>query len=546
MSSFIVRPISRAVPTISARLFSIIQRHQHFHNNDDTKNNPPPPTSSSSSLAPSQLQSIVNMSRPISQPTHYTHPHLLTPSQVTPNITRLEYQSRRQQLSKHLPPNSLSILTSNPQLYMSEDVPFPYHPNTDLLYLIGIHEPDITLLIHRSSSNSSDSDKTTYILFVNDRDPTKELWDGPTCGPCEDVRLYFGVDDIQSFSEFSSTVADILPSCESFHFDSSVNQEVTQSVISKFLSTSPSRVKDDDRNLLRRTWKIDMPPKNFILPLRLRKSTAELHLMRKASSITSHALNSAMANTYSDNNDSSLTEAEIDARITNECLSNGATRMAFPSVVASGKNATVLHYMRKDSLAIPGSLVMVDSGCEYHQYCSDVSRTWPISSKFTSEQKDLYDIVLESQSKVLEQTKVGISLDDLHTIGAKVITQGLLDLGFMKGNSLESALTTGVYSKYFPHAVGHYLGSDVHDTHRVSKAIKLEKGMVVTVEPGLYVRPNDDNVPVGFRGIGIRVEDDVVVGGEKDGSPEILSKDAVKLVDDIEHLVGSAVSAKNR
>lgn len=455
----------------------------------------------------------------------------MSAADVTPAIPREEFISRRRKLAALLPPNSLSIFPSNPQLYMTEDVPYLYHHNTDLLYISGVAEPSACLIAYRPV----DALGTQYTLFVTNRDPSKELWDGPSCGPSDDIREYFAVNDVQPTTSLPSFITDHLPMLDSFHFDSSINPQ---------LITLLSQLDIPQRQMLTSCWRQGTPPKTFLLPLRLQKSSTEIALLRQGASVIAHALNDAMA-AYRATENSHVSERAIDAVIEYECKRRGATRMAFPSVVASGTNATILHYMRNDSRAVSGDFVMVDAGCQVHGYCSDVSRSWPLSGKFSSPQRDLYHLVLETQQRCIEISREDcivdgnvVSMDHLHLISTRILTDGLLQLGFLKGHSLESALATGAYSTYFPHSIGHYLGMDVHDTHRLSKSLPLRQNMVITIEPGLYCRLDDEKAPEAFRGIGMRVEDDVVVGNSTT-SPDVLSAEAVRDIDGIETLVGS-------
>lgn len=466
-------------------------------------------TPSSSSLG------NVNLSRALSQPTYFTHPHLLNASQITPGVPRLEYQLRRQRLNEALPPNSLSLFTANPQMYMSEDVPFPYHANTDLLYLTGLYEPGAALLVHRDDRKNTD-----YILCVSDRDPHKELWDGPQCGAADrQVNQYFAFNTVQSISHLAATISDLLPSCDSFHYDPNVNSALTNTIFSSL--SVPNRQMADK-------WKKNLPPKLFLLPLRLHKSLNELKLLKKAASITANALNATMAVT---NDASGLTEAVIDSYLTHRSFLGGGSKMAFPSVVAGGHNATILHYMHKHSPLHKGDLLMVDTGCQYHNYCADVSRTWPVSAKFSPAQRDLYALVLHTQKEIIKQVSPDVSVDELHQKSCRLISDGLTDLGILTQKNKN-------YFKYYPHAIGHYLGSDVHDTHALSKSLKLKQNMVITVEPGIYIPPNDESVREEFRGIGIRIEDDVIVPGATE-LPQVMSYEAVKEIDDVEHIVGT-------
>lgn len=455
----------------------------------------------------------------------------MTAAEVTPAITRDEYISRRQKLAAFLPSKSLSIFPSNPQLYMTEDVPYLYHHNTDLFYISGISEPSACLAAFRPT-NAND---TQYTLFVSPRDPSKELWDGPSCGPSDDVREYFAVDDVRPITALPTFISDHLPSLDSFHLDSRVNSQLTSLL---------AQLEISQRQILSARWHQRTPPKTFLLPLRLQKSPAEIGLLRQGSAIIAGALNDAMA-AYRATNHSHISEHAIGDVIEFECKRRGATRMAFPSVVASGHNATVLHYMRNDARANVGDFVMVDAGCQVHGYCSDVSRSWPVSGTFTAAQRDFYNLLLETHQRCIELSREGrvvdgtvVSIDHLHLIASQMLTDGLLQLGFLKGHSLESALATGAYCTYFPHSIGHYLGMDVHDTHMLPKSLPLFRGMVITIEPGLYCRPDDESAPEAFRGLGMRVEDDVVVG-DTTTPADVLSADAAREIHEIEALVGS-------
>lgn len=479
---------------------------------------------------PSPHSASFRIERPLSQPTSHTHAHLLSASEVTPGISRIEYQDRRARVAKDLPNNSVTIFPSNPQKYMTEDVPYLYHHNTDLMYMCGITEPGSLLLAERFD------DDVRYILFVERRDESRELWDGPSCGTGDEVRAYFGVDQIRATPELQEYICFVLPKMQSFHYEPSINPSIT-SVL--------QRLAPDEQKSLVAKWSIDKTPKSYINKQRLIKSDAELELMRKASKVISSALMDAMAKTKVDVKKSSIEERFIEATIEYNCKARGPFRMAFPSVVASGSNSTVLHYMNNNSTAQSGDFVMVDAGCEVHGYCSDVSRSWPISGSFSAPQRDLYELVLDVQKACIAAAREGsstegnaVSLDGIHLLAVRRLTDGLMQLGFMKGHTLESAVATGEYSRYFPHAIGHYLGMDVHDTHNAPKSIPLKENMVITIEPGLYCRADDISAPVHYRGIGMRIEDDIVVGSSS-RAPEVLSNDAVKEVDDVEALIGS-------
>lgn len=415
---------------------------------------------------------------------------------------------------------------------MSEDVPYLYHHNTDLMYICGITEPGSMLLAEKD-----DRGEVMYTLFVDQRDTSRELWDGPLCGADEEVRAYFSVDHVRTTNELPRYIAQALGDIESFHFDQSINDAI---------SSSLGKLDSNSQSDLVSKWRTNEPPKSFLLAQRLIKSEAEQQLMGEAARIMGLSLNEAMAHAVLSPETDSVDEKYIEALLEFGCKKRGSPRMAFPSVVASGANGTILHYMSNNRSAFRGDFVMVDAGCEVHGYSSDISRSWPVSGKFSGAQRDLYELVLSVQKACLtlasEDARFGdetINLDRMHLYAIRELTDGLLQLGFMKGHSTQSAMSTGAYSRYFPHATGHYLGMDVHDTHQLPKNMPLRRDMVITVEPGLYCPVDDTSVPPAFRGLGLRIEDDVIVGGS--GKPAlVLSGDAVKEVSEIEALVGSA------
>lgn len=475
----------------------------------------------------------VHLARALSQPTSFTHANLLRPTEITPGISRVEYVHRRERLAAALPPGALALFPSNPQRYMSEDVPYLYHHNTDLMYICGIAEPGAVLVAEKPRVGTG----VAYTLFVDRRDETRELWDGPLCGASEEVRRYFAVDEVRTTDQLPGFVGDALQSIDSFHFDRRVN-----TAVSAALAGLDPRVQDE----LRAKWDGERTPKSFLLMQRVVKSEAEQQLLGQAAEIVSQSFNETLAHASLSPDTDTVEEKYIESLLEFGCKKRGAARMAFPSVVASGPNGTILHYMSNNRSARAGDFVMVDAGCEVHGYSSDVSRSWPVSGKFSGAQRDLYDLTLAVQNACItmatEDATFGgepVSLDRMHLYAIRELVDGLLQLGFMEGHSLQSAMSTGAYARYFPHATGHYLGMDVHDTHHLPKSMNLRRDMVVTVEPGLYCPLHDTSAPPAFRGLGMRIEDDVIVGGGG-RSAMVLSAEAVKDVADIEALVGSA------
>ena len=474
----------------------------------------------------------VTLARPLSQPTAFTHARLLRATDVTPGISRAEYVRRRETLADALPPRSMAVFPSNPTRYMSEDVPYLYHHNTDLMYIAGIAEPGALLVAEKGHGGDAQ-----YTLFVDERDEARELWDGPLCGADDQVRAYFAVDHVRTTEQLPAFVADALQDIDSFHFDRAINPAISDVLF---------RVEPRVQSELQAKWKHEVSPKSFLLAQRLLKSKAEQRLLGQAAHIVALSFNDTLARAALSADTHSVDEKYIECLLEFGCKKRGAARMAFPSVVASGPNGTILHYMSNNRAAQRGDFVMVDAGCEVHGYSSDVSRSWPVSGRFSGAQRDLYELVLSVQHACIGLASEGatfggqpITLDRMHFYAIRELVDGLLQLGFMQGHTVQSAMTTGTYARYFPHATGHYLGMDVHDTHQLPKSLRLRQNMVITVEPGLYCPLHDTTAPPAFRGIGMRLEDDVIVGGN--GKPAlVLSGEAVKEVADIEALVGSA------
>jgi Xaa-Pro aminopeptidase len=434
-----------------------------------------------------------------------------------------------------------------------------FHQNTDLAYLTGCTEPGSALVLDTTiQAQKADTESCVgqVMLFVQPRNTDIEQWHGPMIGVSDETRDRFGVDAVHACNELSRVLEDrVAPSnwagspCTAVFVN-----ENGSSVLSRALSDmTPNGAKA----LLKRLA-VDIDAKLLVSTARLTKTECEIELLRAAASAIAGGLNDAMANTVLDDTyladgTPCIPERIIEAHIEFGAKTRGASRLSFPSVVASGRNSTVLHYMKNGDVAIDGDFVMVDAGCQVSSdgpmqtsYCSDVSRSWPVSGKFTSEQRAIYELVLGVQLQCIDLSREGatyrgrpVSLNTLHCVSVEELTRGLHNLGFFRGMSAEEAMRTGAYSRYYNHSIGHYLGCDVHDTHNVSKDLPLTRGMVITVEPGLYIQHEDEMAPAEFHGLGLRIEDDVVITPEA-REPEVISAEAVKSIADVESLVGSA------
>lgn len=374
-----------------------------------------------------------------------------------PVISKEEYAARRRAVLAQMPSHSVAIFPSAQQQYMSEDVPHLFHQNTDLMYLSGCDEPGSVLVLDTTATE--DGSETAAggrsVLFLEPREEERERWDGPMLGVSDETRDALGIDGVAPVSTLPTMLGENLTkqgtdggaACQRVFYDPSVNESVTGLV-----GTLPSK---ESQERFVSCWSRDRMPKHFVSRPRLIKSPAEAEMLRRACSAICGGLNDAMAHCtllQDGAHLSSVRERTIEAHIEFGSKMRGATRMAFPSVVASGANGTVLHYMKNSDLAKDGDFVMVDAGCIVDGACSDVSRSWPVNGKFSGPQRDMYDLVLDVQLRCIDMAREGIkyrdrpvSMNVVHAFGSKALTEGLKTLGFMKDMSVEQALATGAY-----------------------------------------------------------------------------------------------------
>ncbi|XP_078286475.1 xaa-Pro aminopeptidase 3 isoform X2 [Rhinoraja longicauda] len=460
--------------------------------------------------------------RYLGQPSPFTHPHLLKIGEVTPGLTQIEYALRRHKLLclVQKEPETLGssdhaiILLSHPTYYMTNDIPFSFHQNTNFLYLCGFQEPDSILLLHTVPGMSLPSHKA--VLFVPRRNENRELWDGPRSGVDGAVALT-GVDEAYNMAEFRQYVQQFKDEGCTLWYD---NEPSVHSVLHSDYLQPFVDIKTKSKNVIK-------PVRPIIQYLRLIKSDTEIELMKMAAKITSEAMSSTMFSTKSPVNESYLY-----AKFDFECRARGADLLAYPPVVAGGNRCNTLHYVKNNQLVKDGELVLLDGGCEYSGYVSDVTRTWPVNGRFSKPQSELYQAIFDVQKSCLTLCTPGISLENIYAFMLNLLGQKLKDLGVLQEKSQHDIYKT--VRRYCPHHVGHYLGMDVHDTPDISRSIALQPGMVVTIEPGIYIPENDTSAPPRFRGIGIRIEDDVLIMDEE---PVILSADCPKELSEVEKML---------
>ena len=427
------------------------------------------------------------------------------------------HQDRRRRLLAQLPPNSVVLLCAPPVKLRNGDVDYPYRPQSDFYYLTACDESEaIAALI-------SDKAKSEFILFNRGRDPVREQWEGASLGQ-EGAKTELGANQAYPINQFQQCLGELLANKQSVYC--LFNDRVLMRKIQKALANLKKAVRS---GVQVPTELHDLGP--LVHEMRLLKDEHEIELMRRAASISAKAYLSVMRACRA-----GMHEYELQALIEYEFARQGCCSVAYPSIVAGGANACILHYTANTDELKNGDLLLIDAGGEYQNYAADITRTFPVSGKFGAEQRAIYELVLHVQEKVIESIKPGVTRDVMQTISEKETTQGLIELGILKGN-LADLLEAKAFLPFYMHRIGHWLGLDVHDVGAYKLKNKwrpLEPGMVLTIEPGIYIKADEESVEPRWRGIGVRIEDDILVTQD---SYEILSVAAPKSVSDIEKIM---------
>ena len=420
-------------------------------------------------------------------------------------IQEEEYKERRERFAKELKKGSVAVLFSAEPKVRSHDTEYPYRQNSNFSYMCGFKEDKATLVFVKESR------ETKVYLFVYKKDKKEELWSGKRLGVAG-AKEHFDVDDVFEQSELSAKLKEFLASKENLYYDFNLDYSKV-----KLLKRYAKDVASFHNGAL------------IIEEMRLIKSPAEIALIKKAVAITKQAHHQAMKKVLK-----CYYEYELQAEIEYVFRKNGAQSDAYTSIVAAGNNANTLHYIDNRAQIGVKELILIDAGCEYNCYASDITRTISSSGEFTTAQAAVYSLVLSVEKEIISMIKPGVLKSDLQKRSEELLCRGLVHLGILKGN-VKKLLRKKVHKKYFPHGIGHWMGMDVHDQapykDRKGKEIPLQEGMVLTVEPAIYIDAEDKNVPKRYRGIGIRIEDDILV--TRNGY-ENLSEDIKKELKDVE------------
>lgn len=435
-------------------------------------------------------------------------------------MDKKEFLRRRKRLMDMIGSDSIAIIPTASVYIRNRDVEFPFRPDSDFYYLTAYPEPEAVAVLIPDRADGE------FILFCRENDEEMETWHGRRAG-LEGALEIYGADDAFPIEDMDDILPGLIEGHERVFYNMGSDQNFDQRVmgwVKQIREKSRTGVVAPDEFI---------SLNHFLHDMRLYKSRHEIKLMRQAAKISARAHKRAMQNCCP-----GMHEYQIEAELIHEFIKNGARAAAYPSIVGSGANGCILHYTENQDEISNGDLLLIDAGAEYQGYASDVTRTFPASGQFSKAQRQAYDLVLAAQLAAIEEVKPGNHWNDPHDAAVRVLTEGMVELGILKGVP-EELIKDQDYTKYYMHRTGHWIGMDVHDVgdYKLDGEWRmLEPGMVMTIEPGLYLPAEMRGLPKKWWNIGIRIEDDVLV--TKDGY-DVLSKDAPKQADAIEELMAN-------
>ena len=429
-----------------------------------------------------------------------------------------DFKQRRKQLMRRMKKNGVAVLASAPASIRNRDVEYPFRQHSDFHYLTGFHEPEALAVLAPGRKQGE------FILFCREFDPEKAIWTGHHAG-LEGARNDHGADEAFPIDELSERLPELLENRDRVYFPIGQDAELDHAVM-----TAVNEVRGRARSGVQAPYEF-IAVEHLLHEQRLIKSPDEIKVMRKAAEVSVLGHLRAMRSCRPGRH-----EYEIEAELAHEFTLNGMRSQAYPSIVAGGSNACVLHYTQNDAVLRDGDLLLIDAGAEYENYAADITRTFPVNGHFSKPQRLIYELVLEAQLAAIKAIRPGRRWNEPHDEAVKVLTKGLIRLGLLEGKPSQ-LIKEEAYKKFYMHRTGHWLGMDVHDVGAYmigGKWREFEPGMVLTVEPGLYIARDCLEVDPCWRGIGVRIEDDVVVTPQ---GCEVLTAALAKTVDDIEAIM---------
>ncbi|MCX7086207.1 MAG: Xaa-Pro aminopeptidase [Methylococcales bacterium] len=429
-----------------------------------------------------------------------------------------EFKKRRKHLINRIGVGNIALISSASMRTRNRDVDYPFRQDSDFFYLTGFNEPDALAVFIPGREQGE------YILFCREFDEKKALWEGAHAG-LEGATKHFEADDAFPIDDLDDILPGLLENKMKVFYPMGRNRELDANLLEWI-----NHIRNQSRSgVIAPTELISIDV--IVHEMRLFKSTTELKLMRQAAEVSANGHVKAMQACKP-----GLYEYQVEAELIYHFNQNGLRNVAYPSIVATGKNACTLHYTENNAKLKDGDLLLIDAGAECDHYAADITRTFPVSGRFTEPQKQLYQLVLNAQLAALEQIKPGLLWNQAHDASVEVLTKGLVELGLLKGK-INKLIKDEKYKQFYMHRIGHWLGMDVHDVgdYKINQEWRiLEPGMVLTVEPGLYIPANCKTVEAKWRGIGIRIEDDILVTAT---GHEVLTAGVPKSIQEIEALM---------
>jgi len=433
-------------------------------------------------------------------------------------MKQTEFKKRRKQLMQRIGKGNIALLASSATKIRNRDVHYPFRQDSDFYYLTGFSEPDALAVFIPGREQGE------YILFCREFDPTKALWEGVHAG-LEGATKHYQADDAFPIDDLDEILPGMLENKQKVFYPMGRDSELDHRLLDWI-----NHIRGQSRSGIIAPGEL-VSLEHTLHEMRLFKSPEEIKLMRRAAEVSANGHIKAMQRCKA-----GLYEYQIEAELVHHFMQEGLRSLAYPSIVAGGKNACVLHYTGNTDKLKNGDLLLIDAGAECDHYAADITRTFPVSGQFSEPQKQLYQLVLDAQTAAIEQIKPGTPWNNAHDASVEVLTKGLVTLGLLEGK-VKTLIKKEKFKQFYMHRIGHWLGMDVHDVgdYKVDQKWRLlEPGMVLTVEPGLYIPADCKTVDEKWRGIGIRIEDDLLV---TEHGHEILTHSVPKTIPEIEALM---------